>query len=328
MNQALTNEQPYGPESAGSRMSINVPLCAPTDSYVAVVKSLSRKNWDSVRNIYVVGSNHVLEGIIDIAQVSHDDVAIKAKDIMQPPGATLGPKADQEKAVFIAVRDDVVAIPIIDPSGVFLGAVTAHALIDIMHEEHIEDAMLTAGVRKKGSHALQLAGARTYTMFRSRAPWLIFGLLIGMGLGLLSSLFEDTLEESIALAYFIPVVAYVAGAVGAQASAIAIRAMATTRVNNAKYLAKEILIGILLGLLLGSLGWMGAWAISGSISIAVVVGVALASACLISSFFASVIPMAFRALKKDPALASGPLATAVQDVASILTYFLLAAAIL
>jgi|AntRauTorckE6833_2_1112554.scaffolds.fasta_scaffold00163_20 magnesium transporter len=322
------SEQTYKPESAGNRMSVNVPTCQPDEHFGKLIQSLPTKNWDSVRNIYVVDAHNSLKGIVDIAKASHDDPNAKAKDIMQPIGATLSPNSDQEKAVFIAVRDDVVAIPVIDASDIFLGAVTAHALIDIMHEEHIEDAMLTAGVRKKDSNALQLTSARAALVFRSRVPWLVFGLSIGMGLGLVSSLFEETLKSSIALAYFIPVVAYVAGSVGAQTSAIAIRAMATMRIHNTTYLLKELVVGLALGTVIGSLGWIGAFLISGSGAIALVVGLALAATCVISTFVASLIPMIFKALGKDPALGSGPLATAVQDVVSILTYFLLAALLL
>ncbi|CAN5624237.1 hypothetical protein BH23PAT2_BH23PAT2_08530 [soil metagenome] len=92
-----------------------------------------------------------------------------------------------------------------------------------------------------------------------------------MTIGLVSSLFEETLQASIALAYFIPVVAYVAGSVGAQTSAIAIRAMATMRIHNTTYLLKELVVGLALGIVVGNLGWIGAFVISGSSAIALVV---------------------------------------------------------
>jgi magnesium transporter len=318
----------YPPESVGSRMTSNVPVCQPNDRIGDVFAKFPRHHYDSVRNIYVINSSGKLEGIVDIARSSLTDDTTTVGQVMQPVTATLHPKDDQEKAVFIAVRDDVVAIPVVASNGTFLGAITAHELIDIMHEEHIEDAMLVAGVREPGSGAVHLLRERTSLIVRSRAPWLIFGLAMGMGLGLLSSHFEETLQSSIAVAYFVPVVAYVAGSVGAQSGAITVRALATTQIKASSYLMRELVVGSVLGFIIGALGFLGAFAITQSINVSIVVGLGVGAACVIASLFASVIPMTLQRMGKDPAPGSGPLATALMDVVSILVYFLIAQSVL
>ncbi len=328
MNTPSSTHKNYPAESVGSRMSQNVPVFQPSDTFQKVLRGITRYNWDSVRTVYVVDDAQKLLGIVDIAETADITEHTRLESVMVQPVATLRPHADQEKAVFIAIHNDVTAVPVVDKQGLFCGAITGHSLIDIMHEEHVEDALLSAGLRSKDANILKIATQRTRLVVRSRVPWLIIGLVISMGLGLITSFFEETLEQSIALAFFIPVIAYIAGSVGAQSSMIAVRALATTKVQTASYLAKELLIGISLGLILGFLGGIGAFAISQSLEVALVVGLALLSANAIGCTLASAVPMVLKKAGKDPALGSGPMATALQDILSLLIYFLLALAII
>ncbi|HVI69791.1 MAG TPA: magnesium transporter, partial [Magnetospirillaceae bacterium] len=280
------------------------------------------------RNVYVVDSQKKLLGIIDVASLIQADHTVRADVMMKPTAVFLHPEADQEKAVFMAVKDDVVTIPVIDHDGHFLGSVTAHTIIDIMHAEHIEDSLLTAGLRRGKSQIFKLATERTGLIVRSRAPWLIFGLAVGLGLGLISSFFETQLQEKVALAYFIPVVAYIADSVGTQTEAIAVRALATMKIGVWRYLGKELLVGLVLGVTMGVLGGFGAWFIAQSPEIGLIVALSLFFASTVAAVMAAAIPMIFKKLGKDPALGSGPLATAFQDVISVLIYFLFAVIIL
>lgn len=318
----------YAPETVGSRMSTNVPIFHKDDLFGDVLNSLTEHRWDSVRTIYVTDEEQSLLGIVDIAETEGIKKSTSLESVMKDPASTLHPDSDQEKAVFIAIRNDVVAIPVIDKHGALCGAITGHTIIDIMHEEHIEDVMLGAGVRGKDSNIFRLATERTALVVRSRSPWLILGLFIGIGLGLIASFFEETLQSSIALAYFIPVVTYIADSVGTQSSTITVRALATIKIRNSAYLLKELFVGVSLGAILGVLGAIGAYVISQSAEVALVVGLALLSASTIASVLASAVPMSLRALGKDPALGSGPLATALQDIISLLVYFLFAVLIL
>ena len=319
-----TESQTHEPESVGSIMSTNIPTCRPQTILGQILKYVSAKSWDSIRNVYVTDNSNKLLGFIDMAAVIQSNPETVAKDFMQPAKVFLKPGEDQEKAVFIAVKDDLIGIPVVDEDGQFLGAVTAHKIIDVMHQEHVEDALLTAGIRGKSSHIVRLASERTGLVVKSRAPWLIVGLLFGLGLGLISSWFEESLQKTVAIAYFIPVVAYIADSVGTQSEAIAIRALATLNLNYRRYLLRELLVGFIIGSLMGILGGLGAVLISKSMEIGLVVGLSLLVASTIASALASLLPIIFKLLGKDPALGSGPLATALQDVTSVVIYFLFA----
>lgn len=317
----------YPPETIGSRMSTRLPACKPGDTYEAILASLSADGWQSTRNVYVLDPHHRLIGYIDVGDLMRAKPGTKASELMQEAAVTLHPHADQEKAIFLAAKNDVVTIPVVEHDGHFLGTITAHTIIDIMHEEHMEDALMSAGIRGKGSDIIKLASSRARNVFAIRAPWLVLGMVFGLSLGFIASLFEETLSEAIALAYFIPVVAYIADSVGTQSGAIAVRALATLKLSYLRYASKELVVGVLLGIMLGVLGGLGALLISREPDVAVAVGIALFAASTVAATLASLIPFLFKKLGKDPALGSGPLATALQDVISVLIYFLVAVAI-
>ncbi len=291
-----------------------------------VFKAIAEQSWADIQYAYVVDADKKLIGTVDLASFSKAQASRRVADLMVAPVVTLHPMADQEKAVMVAVKDDITAVPVVGDDGQFLGAVVAHELIDVMHAEHLEDALLTAGVRrgKSGLQIAKLASARISSVFTIRAPWLIVGLVAGLGLGLISSFFEKQLQETVALAYFIPVVAYIADSVGTQSEAITVRSLALLKLNPITYVFREFLVGTLLGLLVGVLGGFGAFAISQSAIIGLIVGLSLFVASAVAAAIASLIPMVFKAFGKDPALGSGPLATAIQDVISVLIYFLFA----
>lgn len=315
------NTTDYPAESIGSIMTRNVPTCQKTDTLKHVLEILASKKWDSIRNVYILDGQEKVIGLIDMAVIIQSDHSKTAGELMLPLTIFLHPHEDQEKAVFLAVKHDIVGIPVVDKHGYLLGAITAHKIIDIMHDEHIEDALLTAGIHGKGSHIARLATERTALVVRSRAPWLMFGLAIGLGLGIISSLFEKSLQESIALAYFIPVVAYIADSVGTQTEAIAVRALATLKINYAAYMFKELFVGIILGALLGALGGLGAFLIAQSLEIGLVVALSLFVASTVAAVLAALIPILFKLRGKDPALGSGPISTALQDTVSVVIYF-------
>lgn len=324
----MTPHTHYNAESIGSVMSARIPTCYGHTRLREVFAKLTAQQWDSVRQVYVIDTQATLLGFIDIATLIQADHEATAQSVMRPIVVWLHVNDDQEKAVYMAVKDDVVTIPVVDDKKRLLGAVTAHAIIDVMHAEHIEDALLTAGIRGKGSPVAKLAAERTGLLVKNRAPWLIGGLAAGLGLGLISSLFEHALQSSIALAYFIPVVAYIADSVGTQSEAIVVRALATVKINFWQYAIKELFVGAVLGVIVGILGGLGALLISHEPKIGLVVALSLFVASTVATVVAASIPILFKARGKDPALGSGPLATAIQDIISVIIYFVFATLIM
>lgn len=317
----------YKAESVGRIMSTNIPVCLPDTPHHELIHTLLSETWDTAHDIYVVDKDQRLLGVIDVAK-NKGTRDITAKELMHPVKVYLSTNDDQEKVVFSAIKQNVIAIPVLSASGKLLGVVTAHTIIDIMHAEHIEDSLLAAGVRREGGDLLQRVSDGIGLSVKSRAPWLIIGTVAGLGLSLLTSQFEESLQNSIAIAYFIPVVAYVAGSIGAQSSAIAVRSLAVMKVNYVSYLARELMTGFCLGAIVGVLGLLGALIISQSLIVAAAVALALFLTGILSTFLAALIPFLLVFAKKDPATGSGPLATACLDIISITLYFFITTAII
>lgn len=326
-NKIMQLSSKYAVNTAGSIMSTAIPVCNQTATCNEALKELAKDvEWDDVHHLYVVDDAKKLLGYVRIASVVQQPGITPLKNLLQSFAETLRDDTDQEEAVFNAVKNDLDAIPVVDVNDRLLGAITAKSIIGVLHNEHVEDVLFATGIRRGGDNTnfVKLASARLLPVLKSRAPWLIVGALVGIMLGLVSRQFEHALEKTIALAYFIPVVAYIADSVGTQSEAITIRALATLRMNYFAYLGREIAIGFLLGIILGAMGGLGALLVGGDSRVALVVGSSLLAASTLATTVAALIPIIFKKLGKDPALGSGPIATALQDILSIVIYFVFA----
>jgi magnesium transporter len=174
----------------------------------------------------------------------------------------------------------------------------------------------------------ELVKASFWQLIRVRMPWLLVGLVGALMASFIVSNFENSLRENIALAFFIPVVAYMSDTIGNQTEIILIRALTDLKFNIFSYVVREIFVGALMGFLIGFVSALFAYLISRSLEISLVVGLALFISMSIATLVACGTPILLRSLKKDPAVASGPFSTALQDMVSLSVYFLVATLIL
>lgn len=165
-------------------------------------------------------------------------------------------------------------------------------------------------------------------MVEHRFPWLAVGLAGGIGLTLLASNFEELLAKNIALSFFVPVIVYMASAVGQQTEIVYIRNLNKKRTHFLIYLAKELLLCGLMGILFGSLIGLFAFFTFRSIPISTSVGMAMAVTMSIAPFISLTVPTLLKKVHKDPAVGTGPFVTVVQDFTSLLIYFLIATVII
>ncbi|KTD25691.1 Magnesium transporter mgtE [Legionella lansingensis] len=324
----MMDKNTYSPETAGGLMVTSVPVVKTNTTASEVMTILASKDWGDVHTIFVLSEEKTLVGLIPVPKVLAAKKDETAEQLMSKPKLTITPSLSQVNLVREAIKSDVESVPVVDDNGKLLGVVLADEIIDILHKEHLEYFFRSSGIRGKGANLLELATGNLFFILKARLPWLIVGLIVGIGLGVIARGFERTLQENIALAFFIPVIAYIADSVGTQTETIFIRAISVLKVNILAYLLKELFIGILIGAFLGLLGAIGAILISQTFIIGLVVGISLFLAVVIATVLACLIPIAFNVLRQDPALGSGPLATALQDIISITIYFLVATLIL
>lgn len=174
----------------------------------------------------------------------------------------------------------------------------------------------------------ELVTARFWDLVITRFPWLLIGLFGGLLASVVVSRFETSLRENIALAFFIPVIAYMSDAVGTQTETIFIRALTDLRFSIPKYVFREFWVGALMGSIMGLLTGIFAYILSASARVGLVVGFSLFLAMTLATTLACITPLVLRSFKKDPAVGSGPFTTALQDVVSLTLYFAVATMLL
>lgn len=165
-------------------------------------------------------------------------------------------------------------------------------------------------------------------IFRIRLPWLVLGLLGGTVASLVVSRYEEVLSENISLAFFVPIIVYMSDALGTQTEMIFIRELATAKVAFWRYLVKESFVGLVLGLFIGSLTGLIAYVWLSSTAIAMIVGISMVINMGLAPMVALLVTESLYKEHADPAIGSGPFATVIQDVLSLVIYFLVAVAIL
>ncbi len=286
-----------------------------------------KKEFDSIIYIYVLMKNGALYGMISIRELflfSSDDnlrKIIKRKNIF-----SVRPYADQEKVLRLALKTGLKSVPVLDKKKKFLGAVTYRSLLHIMEEEHVEDILLSAGIQgKKENLSDSFMKISAFGQFRKRVPWLIFGILGGIVTAFVVHMFEEPLKAEIILASFIPLVVYIADAVGAQTQTIFIRSLVLNKnLSMLKYVFKEGIVTFSLAVFLGLFISLITFMWQGSEVLAIVIGTSVLATIIISSFVAILLPWFFNKINYDPAVASGPFATVIRDITSLMVYFAIA----
>ena len=330
MSQDKANHS-FPKHSAGAAMTTSVPTARAGD-IVGDVEALLLKHayeFATINYIYVIDEVDKLIGVLSIKDVFSHDKKTAVKEFMATKVVSVRAHTHQERAALLAVHHSIKAMPVVDHDNKFLGVVPSDTILEILHSEHIEDILKGVGVVVEKGEVKDLLNGKISIQVRRRLPWLVFGLLGGMLAAVVVRFFEDALTAQVLLAAFIPAVVYMADAVGSQTQTIFIRNLALDHeIKIGRYIGRELLIGMLLALFLGALMVIIALLWLGSPLVGVILSTSLAATIVAASLIAVVLPWLFSKLKVDPATASGPFATTIRDLLSLLIYFGIAQAVL
>ncbi|MER3424156.1 MAG: magnesium transporter [Nitrospiraceae bacterium] len=247
------------------------------------------------------------------------------------PPLEVGPETNAETVALLAVERHGADVTVVDAQRKLLGAIPIGRLLPRLHEEHVDDLLRTAGLGAE--HPDPTEAHRTFQAFRARVPWLIIGLAGGWLAAGIASAFETALEREIALGFFLPLVVYMADAIGTQTETVLVRALAYGKVALlllfiAGYLLREGALGLLTGLSIEGLAGVDFFLVGGKENLAVVVGLTLTVTSVAATLVATLLPWGLFRIGADPALASGPIATVLQDLLSLAVYLSIATALL
>ncbi len=321
----------YPPESAGRVMTVHVPVVSPESTVADIERLLLKKarDFESISYVYVVDARHRLVGVISIKEVFQQPKPTLANQVMVSRLVTVQPQDDQERVVHLALAHNLRAVPVVDKDGVFLGAVLSRTLLHTLYREASEDLLRLAGIRRSESMFDNVLKLPIIKSLEHRTPWLLLGLLGGVLAAGIIGQFEATLQKNLILAAFIPLMVYMADAVGTQMEAFIIRDLAVNPgLNFFQYLGRQFVIVCLLGLISSGLLLTLSLALYHNVKVSVVLALSLFIAIASSVVTGLVIPYLLGRLKQDPANASGPIATIVQDILTVTIFFLIASRLL
>ena len=298
-----------------------VPTVDPADNVTHVLDGLRGQRFESVDSVFVLDQDRKLLGTIPVTRLYAAPPDASIRNLMQPCPAFVPEDVDAEDAASLAVRNGLVVVPILDRHERFIGVFPAREIMAVLRAEHVEDLHHLAGIWHQSAAARQALQAPPVKRARFRLPWLIVGLTGSMAATGIVARFEHVLQSEIAIAYFIPAIVYLADAVGTQSEAIAVRGLSLTQFGIGRLLAGEIAAGALMGMVLALLAGAFALLAFGRPELALAVSLSLLAACTIAAAVGLVLPWAFARAGWDPAFASGPVGTIIQDLLSLLVYF-------
>ena len=319
----MTDANPLGSEVARTHLVRRVPTARP-DERAGTVRDRLVADDDEVDQLYVVDDEQRLVGTLRVARLLRAPADARMDRLMQAAAATVPVDLDQEHVALAAIQRGLVVVPVADAAGRFLGIVPARALIEILFQEHAEDLRRLAGIRRGVEEAEHAITAPPVQQLRERLPWLLVGLVGSALATLVVSRFEYAIESRVALAFFVPAIVYMADAIGTQTEAIVVRGLSLGHATLPRLLASELATGALVGLVLGAFAYAGVMLAFGDGRLALAVALSLVAAGTVASAIGLVLPWALARAGSDPAFGSGPLATVIQDVVSLVIYFALA----
>jgi magnesium transporter len=288
------------------------------------------RDFDAVQYVYVTDPSGRLVSVVSLRNLlrAGPDSAVEETDSKKGL-VTLSPGDHREKAAMLALEHNLKQVPVVDAQGIFLGAVAEDAIFSILHHESREKILRLSGIHPAHRNIDDVLEIPLWQALKHRLPWLLIGLLGGLVTARFVGLFERTLEKNLVLASFIPLVVYMADAVGTQMEAFVIRDFAVhRRLDYARYFRKQLAIVALSAVAIAVLLTAGGLLLSRDPALLSVLAISLVLAILSSVLTGLVIPYLFRRLRFDPANASGPIATILQDFLSVVIYFAVASWIL
>lgn len=310
-------------------VTASVPVARLRDRAEDVLSGLRGKRFDTVGVVFVLDEAGRLAGqvaLTELLAVAGGSAIMTT--LTQPAPTTVRPETDQEEAASVAIRENLSAVPVTDEAGKFIGAFPPKAIMSVLREEHVQDLHRLSGIWRHTKEATAALSEPPFLRMRHRLPWLFVGLMGSMLATNLVSRFESTLEQNVVLAFFIPLIVYLADAVGTQTESVAVRGLSLAGAGLRKLLVGELGTGALIGMSLAVLVGGFEMLTFGSAELAAVLAISVFSACTIATTIGLLLPWSFSRLGWDPALSSGPIATIVQDVLSLLIYLGVAAAVL
>ncbi|WP_430487987.1 magnesium transporter [Priestia flexa] len=315
----------YEEYTAGSIMTTEFIAIKANQTVRSAMQILRREapGAETIYYTFVVDEQKHLVGVISLRDLIVADEETMISDVMSERVVSVSVAEDQEEVARIMRDYNFLALPVVDFQQHLLGIITVDDVIDVMDEEASDDYSKLAGL----SDVDDTASNNPFNAAKKRLPWLIILLFLGLMTASLIGRFEHTLNQVAILAIFIPLIGGMAGNTGTQALAVAVRGIATGEIQEEgklKLLIREALTGLITGGFSGIAVTLIVYVWQGDLILGALVGISIFATLTVATITGAFIPLFMHRLKIDPAVASGPFITTINDLISILIYFGLA----
>lgn len=309
----------YPEESAGRRMQTEFVAVPPfwtvgqTIDYMREDKDLP----DRFSEIFVIDATFKLLGAVGLDQVLRAKRAVKVEEIMHETRHAIPATMDQEEAAREFEQYDLLSAAVVDENERLVGVLTIDDVVDVIQQEAEEDLLRMGGV---GDEELSDTVAATS---RSRVPWLLVNLCTAFLSASVISMFGATIEEMVALAALMPIVASLGGNAGTQTMTVTVRALATRDLdiyNAGRVIRREVLVGLLNGAIIATLLGLVAGSWFQNVDLGLVIAAAMIVNMLAASLGGILIPLFLDKFGADPAISSSIFTTMITDVIGFLAF--------
>jgi magnesium transporter len=320
---ALERNLEYPEETAGRLMQTDFVAVPPFWTVGQVIDHMREADDlpETFSDIFVVDPAYRVLGSVDLSRLLRSKRQVTVETIMDRDKHIIAATADQEEIAREFERYDLKSAPVADEHGRLVGAVTVDDVVEVIQEETEEDLRRLAGV---GDESLADSVVNTV---RNRIQWLALNLVTAMLSASVIKLFDASIEQMVALAVLMPIVASMGGNAATQTMAVAVRALATRelgRVNARRVIVREASVGLINGFVLATLLALVVYVVFGRGTLGIVIAAAMIFNLFAAALAGILIPLALDRLGFDPAVASGVFVTTVTDIVGFFAFLGLA----
>ncbi|ATG73871.1 magnesium transporter MgtE [Zobellella denitrificans] len=313
-------------ETAAEHVCTDVPVFAPDCRAAEARQGLTERRYECASHVVVCRDGRLC-GMVRIEDLLPAPNHVTLATLMEQDPPVVAPGVDQEVVAWRAVRHAESALGMVDGEGRFVGLIPPYRMLAVLLAEHEEDLTRLGGFTKSTEAARSSSEEPVPRRFRHRLPWLLVGLLGALVAADLVGWFESQLQRTLMLAFFIPGLVYLADAVGTQTETVVVRGL-SVGVAMRTMVRRELLAGLAIGLVLALVAGPLVWLRWSDPTVALCVGLAVLAACSTATITAMGLPWLLYRAGMDPAFGSGPLATVIQDLSTILIYFAIVTAVI
>lgn len=310
----------YDEDSAGGLMAKELIQVNSNWDLVTCMREMRKQaiEVDEIYYVYVVDEDGILKGTVSLKRMLLVRPNAKIKNIYNEKVISVPTDMPSSEVALIMEKYDLVALPVVDVLGRLLGRITIDDIVDVIKEEAEKDYQMISGISEDVEPS-----DNVLLLTRARIPWLLIGLAGGILGAQVIKNFEGQISQYPQMAMFIPLIAAMGGNVGVQSSSIVVQGIANKSFNldsTWKKLVKEISVAFLNASIFSILIFGYNYFFSTGFELTVMVSLSLFTVMMFASVFGAFIPMILNKYKIDPALATGPFITTMNDVLGIIIY--------